>query len=52
MQKYGDQPMDFADACLVVMAEQLPDSVIVTLDATDFSVYRRHEREVVPYVSP
>src|SRR5512147_1346580 len=43
MKKYGDQPMDFADACLVVMTEQVADSVVVTLDAKDFGVYRRHE---------
>jgi uncharacterized protein len=52
MKKYADQPMDLADACLVVMAEQRSDSLIVTLDARDFAVYRRHEREVVPHLSP
>lgn len=52
MKKYADQPMDLADACLVVMTEQTSDSVIVTLDASDFSVYRRHEREVIPYIAP
>jgi predicted nucleic acid-binding protein len=52
MKKYADQPMDFADACLVAMTEQVADSVVVTLDARDFAVYRRHEREVVPHISP
>jgi uncharacterized protein len=52
MKKYADQPMDLADACLVVMTEQAADSVVVTLDASDFSVYRRHEREVIPYIAP
>ena len=44
--------MDFADACLVTMTERVSNSVVVTLDGADFSIYRRHEREVVPYISP
>lgn len=52
LKKYRDQPMDLADACLVVMTEKVSNSVVVTLDATDFAVYRRHEREVIPHISP
>jgi uncharacterized protein len=51
MDKYADVPMSFADACLVRMTETLPDPVVLTLDA-DFGVYRRHGRQVVPFVSP
>src|SRR5689334_23190924 len=47
MQKYHDQPMDLADACLVIMTEKVSNSLVVTVDATDFAVYRRHEREVI-----
>ena len=52
MKKYADLPMDFADACLVTMTEKVSDSLVITLDAKDFSVYRRHEREVVPFLAP
>ncbi len=52
MKKYADSGMDFADACLVVMTEHVADSLVVTLDARDFSVYRRHERQVVPFLAP
>lgn len=52
MKKYADRPMDLADACIVVMTEQSSDCLVVTLDHKDFSVYRRHEREVVPFLSP
>jgi len=52
MKKYADAGMDFADACLVAMAEQVADSLVVTLDTKDFSVYRRHERQVVPFLAP
>jgi uncharacterized protein len=51
MRKYADQPMDFADACLVVMSEQVSNSVVLTLDS-DFKVYRRHDREIIPLLSP
>jgi predicted nucleic acid-binding protein len=30
MRKYADQPMDLADACLVVMTEHIEDSLVVT----------------------
>jgi uncharacterized protein len=51
MRKYADQPMDLADACLVTMSEQLDDCLVLTLD-DDFRVYRRHEQEPIPFVSP
>jgi uncharacterized protein len=40
MEKYQDLPMDFADASLVVAAEQLNIRRILTTDRRDFSVYR------------
>ena len=39
MRKYADTPMDFADACLVVMASDYQTGRILTLDA-DFRIYR------------
>lgn len=50
--KYADQPMDFADACLVHMSEQTKGSRIVTIDRSDFLVYRRHGRERIPLLLP
>jgi predicted nucleic acid-binding protein len=52
MEKYADLPMDVADACIVTMSEKVKDCVVVTLDRNDFAVYRRHEREVIPFVAP
>lgn len=37
--KYSDLPMDFADACLVLLGEKLNISSIATIDR-DFDVYR------------
>ena len=51
MRKYADVPMSLADACLVRMTEALSDSLLLTTD-TDFRVYRRHSRQVVPCLIP
>ena len=39
MRKYSDVPIDFADACLIQMAEELDTGDILTLDS-DFRHYR------------
>jgi len=51
LQKYADVPMSLADGCLVRMTETLPDALILTTDS-DFQIYRRHSRQVVPCVMP
>ena len=38
-EKYRDLPMDFADSCLVLLAEKLGLNTIATIDR-DFSIYR------------
>ena len=40
MGKYGDLPMDLADAALVAVAEARKIESIFTLDHKDFSIYR------------
>ena len=40
MGKYADTPMDFADATLVLLAEELGVMHILTLDRRGFSTYR------------
>lgn len=44
MEQYRDRPMDFADASLVLLAEQTSYRQILTLDS-DFFFYRIHGRE-------
>ena len=51
MKKYRDQPMSLADACLVRMAEQHPKSTVLTLD-TDFHIFRKHKRDLIPVIIP
>lgn len=40
MQQYADLPMDFADATLVLLAEQLGHGRILSTDKRDFHTYR------------
>lgn len=44
IDKYVDVPMDFADATLVVLAEELNADTIFTLDS-DFRIYRIRGRK-------
>ena len=44
--------MQLADACLVRMSELKRDCRVFTLDKTEFQVYRRFERQVIPLVAP
>jgi predicted nucleic acid-binding protein len=52
LNKYSDQDMDLADACVVRMTELIRDCRVVTLDRSDFSVYRRNGRDLIPVVAP
>jgi predicted nucleic acid-binding protein len=51
LRKYASVPMSLADACLVRMSETMADPLILTTDS-DFHVYRRHSRQVVPVSCP
>lgn len=51
LARYASVPMSLADACLVRMAEQQSEGVVLTLDS-DFLIYRKHGRQVVPTIMP
>lgn len=40
MERYRDVPMDYADATLVALAEELDADTVFTLDRRGFSAYR------------
>lgn len=49
--RYSRVPMSLADACLVCMAEQHARGIVLTLDS-DFKLYRKHGRQVIPTIMP
>jgi hypothetical protein len=51
VHKYADLPMDYADATLVALAEELETNLVFTSDRTDFEIYRwrgRRSFRIVP----
>jgi len=51
VDQYSDLPMDYADATLVVLAEELGSNLVFTTDRRDFAVYRirgRRRFEILP----
>jgi predicted nucleic acid-binding protein len=40
MERYADTPMDYADATLVLLAEELAVTDVLTLDRRGFATYR------------
>lgn len=51
MERYLSVPMSLADASLVLLSAQVPDSTVFTLDG-DFRVYRRRGNEHIPLIAP
>jgi predicted nucleic acid-binding protein len=50
LEKYPK--MDIGDATLVVLSERIPRARLITVDRTDFTVYRRKDGTAVPTVMP
>ncbi len=51
VDRFADLPMDYADATLVALAEELDTNLVLTTDRRDFAVYRlgaRRRFQVVP----
>jgi len=51
MERYKDAPMDFADACVVRMAELNPGATVCTTDA-HFRFFRKSSGEIIALVAP
>src|SRR5262249_36858610 len=51
MARYASQSISLADACLVRMAELFATSQVLTL-VSDFHIYRKNGRQVIPTISP
>jgi hypothetical protein len=50
--RFRDRKPDLADLCLIRMSELHPKHSVVTIDVSDFRVYRRNQREVIPLLHP
>lgn len=52
LKKYRDRDMDLADACIVRMTELIRDCRVITVDRSDFAVYRRNGRDLISLIVP
>jgi len=50
-ERYSNVPSSLADACLIRLSEQHERCRVMTLDS-DFHVYRRHGRKIIPLLRP
>jgi predicted nucleic acid-binding protein len=51
MERYQDAPMDFADACVVRMAELNSKAIVCTTDG-HFRFYRKSSGEIIAWLAP
>jgi predicted nucleic acid-binding protein len=51
-RRYADRNPDLADLCLIRMSELYPRHTVITVDESDFRVYRRNKREAIPLLCP
>lgn len=50
--RYEDRRPDLADLCIIRMSELYPRHTVITVDESDFRVFRRNKREVIPILCP
>ena len=51
-EQFDDQRPDLADLCVISLSEIYPIHKVLTVDGSDFRVYRRNSREPIPVVCP
>jgi predicted nucleic acid-binding protein len=51
-EQFDDQSPDLADLCVIRLSEIYPMHKVLTVDGSDFRVYRRNSREPIPVVCP
>jgi len=51
-RRYEDRKPDLADLCLIRMSELYPRHTVITVDESDFRVYRRNKRDSIPILGP
>lgn len=52
IEQYRDLPMDYADATLVALAEDIGTNLVFTTDQRDFSIYRIRGRQEFTLLPP
>jgi uncharacterized protein len=51
-RRYEDRRPDLADLCIIRMSELYPRYTVITVDESNFRVFRRNKREAIPILCP
>jgi predicted nucleic acid-binding protein len=51
-KRYEDRKPNLADLCIIRMSELYPRYTVITIDESDFRVFRRNKREAIPILCP
>ena len=51
-KRFADREPDLADLCLIRMSELHPRHSVVTINQSDFQIYRRNKRDTIPLICP
>lgn len=51
-ERYRDRNPDLADLCVIRLSELHPARSVLTVDESDFRIYRRNKRDAIPLVVP
>jgi predicted nucleic acid-binding protein len=51
-ERYRDRAPGLADLCIIRMSELNEHLPVLTVDESDFRIYRRNRRDVIPIVCP
>jgi predicted nucleic acid-binding protein len=51
-RRYENRRPDLADLCIIRMSELYPRYTVITVDESDFRVFRRNKREAIPILCP
>jgi uncharacterized protein len=51
-RRFADREPELADLCLIRMSELHPRHSVVTIEPSDFRIYRRNKRDTIPLIWP
>lgn len=51
-ERFADREPDLADICIIRLSELYPRHTVITVDVSDFRIYRRNRRERIPLLCP
>jgi uncharacterized protein len=51
-KRFAYREPDLSDLCLIRMSELYPRHSVITIDQSDFRIYRKNKRDTIPLICP